>query len=136
MTVKNLTLFLLILTIASFASETIPYKILKEKVYPYKASYDIEVPLVKGKLPNKQQIKDISIEVQAQSNKKPTFVLIYLPGMEVGAGAYATAHHDPDLSVDVIELTLIEYPKYLKLLPKKKQREYLKLAKEWGYDVK
>tara|TARA_Y100001972_G_scaffold36162_1_gene44709 strand:+ start:10392 stop:10505 length:114 start_codon:yes stop_codon:yes gene_type:complete len=32
-----------------------------------------------------------------------SFVVFYLPGMEVDAGGFATAHHNPDLKVVMLE---------------------------------
>ena len=38
-----------------------------------------------------------------------TFILYYLPEMEVGAGAWATTHFDPNLDVHILGLTVEEF---------------------------
>src|SRR5690554_1950194 len=65
-----------------------------------KLSLDVEMPLVDGQLPTADQIGEVSAYlVSREGEHEPTFVNIYLPGMKVGAGAYATAHHTPDMKV-------------------------------------
>ena len=61
-------------------------------------SYDIRVSLVDGRLPTKEQLAAVSKEILEWRGKryKRIFVCFYLPGMELDAGAFATAHHNPD----------------------------------------
>ena len=40
--------------------------------------------------------------------------MIYLPGMQVGAGAFATANHNPNLKVNIMKFMLFRYPQYKK----------------------
>lgn len=81
--------------------ELIPYKIInREEFLDYKISFDIRVGRVNGKLPTEKQLADISHYLKSKEKPhKRTFVCFYLPDMEVGAGAWATAHHNPDLKV-------------------------------------
>ena len=68
--------------------------------YADKVSFDIGVTQVNGKLPTEKQLADISTYLRTQERPhERTFVCFYLPGMEVGAGAWATAHFKPNLKV-------------------------------------
>lgn len=39
---------------------------------------------------------------QASGSVERTFIVYYLPGMEVGAGGWATSHFDPELDVQIL----------------------------------
>ncbi len=53
-------------------------------------------------------LRAIALELKARDSRdyKRTFIAYYLPGMTVGAGAWATTHFDPDLNVRILGLTL------------------------------
>lgn len=100
-----------------FSAETlIPHKILdKSELSTIKLSIDIEVPLVNGRLPNEKEIGALSKYLVAKERKHDrSFISFFLPGMKPGAGAYATAHHNPDMKVNIMKYMLIQYPKYQK----------------------
>jgi hypothetical protein len=56
----------------------------------------------------KEELAQIARQIKG-TNKikyKRTFILYYLPGMEIGAGAWATTHFDPKLKVRILGLSL------------------------------
>jgi hypothetical protein len=116
------TMGLIIIEPVYSETKTLPYKVLKkESMGSVKASYDIQVDLVKenGKkrLPNEAELKAVSEEIKAkEKNTQKVFVLFYLPGMKLDEGAFAKAHHDPDLSVQIMEYMLFgtNYEKFIK----------------------
>jgi len=97
----------------------IPYKVLNTDTVPTaRISFDVEVPLVENRLPNESELGAISQQLASgRDSFDSIFVGFYLPGMEVGMGAYATAHHTPTMEV-VIQTFMLQgnptYEKYLK----------------------
>jgi len=68
----------------------------KEFSLPYKASFDVRI----FKKLQESQLKRISRVIQRQSqNATKVFVVFYLPGMEVDAGGWATAHKGEDVRI-------------------------------------
>ncbi len=121
----KINLFLAILlvgfTSSLFAVENkgiISYEIIrKDELRSIKLSLDIRVGLVNGRLPNENELGKLSRFLVSKEKKHDrTFVLFYLPGMELGSGAYATAHHNPDMKVDIMKFMLYSYPQYEKFL--------------------
>lgn len=53
---------------------------------------------------SEESLRAIALELRAQDPQayNRTFIAYYLPGMEVGAGAWATTHFDPDLTVQIL----------------------------------
>ena len=101
----------------AFADDSlIPYKALKRsELGSMKLSLDVEVPLINEKLPTKKELGSLSeYLVNKEEAHDKTFVLFYLPGMELGAGAYASAHHNPDMQVKIMKFNLLRYPEYQK----------------------
>jgi hypothetical protein len=98
------------------SKDLIPYKILKrQELSTIKLSLDVEVPLVQGRLPNENEIAALSNYLVSKERKhQRSFVMIYLPDMEVGAGAFATASHNPNLKVNIMKFMLFRYPQYKK----------------------
>ena len=79
-----------------------------------KVSYDLRVDLVDGRLPSEAELAAISRHLHAKERThERTFVLFYLPGMPPGAGAFATAHHNPSLKVKVLDYMLPEQYRHL-----------------------
>ncbi len=76
----------------------IPYEIMNrvENRVLDKLTLEIEVPLVDGRLPSRQELNAIAKHLVGTPRHARTWVFFYLPGMEVGAGAYATAHYLPE----------------------------------------
>jgi hypothetical protein len=68
---------------------------------------------------NKKVSEDVllalAIKLKSQDSRRydRTFIAYYLPDMEIGAGAWATTHCNPDLTVRVLGLTT-KPEKYLK----------------------
>ena len=61
----------------------------------------------------KEQIRAIAWEIRNAGNRKrynPFFISYYLPGMEVGAGSYASSHFRPELEVMIYESALENNP--------------------------
>lgn len=52
-------------------------------------------------------LRAIAVKLKAQDSRAydRTFMTYYLPGMAVGAGAWATTHSNPDLEVEILGLT-------------------------------
>lgn len=112
-------LFFFCLVTSVFTSESlIPYKILKKsELSSIKLLLDVEVPIVNGRLPNEKELGALSKYLVSKERKhKKSFVSFYLPNMEVGSGAYATAHHTPKMKVVIMKITLYQYPEYEKFL--------------------
>lgn len=84
--------------------QTIPYKIINRSAFSDdKQSYDVEVDLVEGRLPRREELAAISRKLYSREFEN-TFVCYYLPGMEVDAGAFATGHFTPDLEIAIYTL--------------------------------
>lgn len=89
----------------------IPYKVVEREVNAVasKLSLTIEVPLVGGRLPSKEELNEIAKHLVGTPKHQRTFVLFYLPGMEIGAGAYATAHYLPEPEgVKLVPMALLD----------------------------
>jgi len=66
---------------------------------PYKRTVTIRLP----KKYTKAQLRAIATEVKKKESAKVerTFITHYLPGMEVGAGAWASTHYNPTLAIKI-----------------------------------
>lgn len=83
-----------------------------------KVSYTVLVEPVGDRLPNEAELAAVSRGLRARDPRhERMFVLFYLPGMDRDSwGAFATAHHEPDLRVQINEDLL--RAKYPSLVPK------------------
>ena len=117
MKIKGLS-FGLLLASSSAAADQIPFEVIQQDdMGSIKLSLDVQVPLVDGRLPNAEELGAVSEHlVETSGEHERTFVSFYLPGMKVGAGAFATAHHNPEMSVKIQDFMLMQYPQYLELL--------------------
>jgi hypothetical protein len=115
---KGLLLSLLLTTSQVIAGDKIPYEVIdKSELGTIKMSFDVQIPLVDNRLPNSEEIGAISkYLVNTSSWHERTFVSFYLPGMKVGSGAFATAHHNPDMEVNIMPIILMQYPEYSKFV--------------------
>lgn len=106
------------ITVIGVDKRVSPYKILnREELGSKKLSLDVQVGLVDGRLPNEQELGEISIYLVSKEKKHDrTFVLFYLPGMKVGSGAFASAHHNPTMEVKIMKFMLQPYSQYRKYL--------------------
>jgi hypothetical protein len=77
-----------------------------------KLSLEIEVSLVNGRLPSKQELQAISNKVlKTQPNANMKWVTFLLPKMKSGHGAYATDHRTPQPEgVKIMEFMLYNTP--------------------------
>ncbi len=68
---------------------------------------------------SKKALLKLALELRAKEPKTydRMFIMHYLPGMEVGAGAWATTHFNPNLEIRVLGSTIEEEKKLL--IPKK-----------------
>ena len=109
---------ILLVSLAYASDGLIPYHILeRSETGTIKVALDVEVPLVSGRLPTEEELGALSRHlVSLERDHDRSFVLFYLPGMKVGSGAYATAHHNPELEVKVLDFMLAQYPEYQSLL--------------------
>lgn len=75
----------------------IAYRVLQtdESSSGERLSFDVEVPLVDGRLPTQAELSAVSRHLKP-ADRNLVFVLFYLPGMTLDAGAFATAHHRPE----------------------------------------
>lgn len=83
----------------------IPFAILsREEKASIKVSFTILVDIVDGKrLPSSNELGAISQYLfSLEKPHERTFVEFLLPGMKPGAGAFATAHHNPKMEVDIL----------------------------------
>ena len=99
---------------SSKQTELILYEIVnKSEMATIKLSIDVQVPLINGRLPNQKELGALSNYLVSKERKhERSFVSFYLPNMRVGEGAYATAHHNPDMKVNIMKFMLAQYPEY------------------------
>lgn len=77
-----------------------------------KYNLNIEISLIEGRLPNKDEISMVSKAVIPQyPDAEMKWVFFILPQMKVGAGAYATDHRIPKPEgVKIMEFMLLNSP--------------------------
>ena len=93
----------------------IEYRVLnREEFSDVKVSYDLLVGLVDGRLPTKEEMAAVANHLRSVERRHDhTYVLFYLPGMKVNAGAFASAHHRPGEPMQVkIILVPDEYARF------------------------
>jgi len=101
----------------------VTYSIIDSDTYlNYKRSLDVRL----NKKVSEKTLRAIALKLKAQDlkNYERTFICYYLPDMEVGTGAWATTHFDPDLEVRILGLT-VEQEKALKQLPDDPSRDVI-----------
>jgi hypothetical protein len=87
--------------------DDVSFTIIESNILPgIKRSLDIRL----NKKVSKETLAAIAQELKAQDPQvyERTFMAYLLPGMTVGAGAWATTHFNPDLEVRILGLTLEE----------------------------
>ena len=104
------------------AVQTIPYRVLERNDrWPMKLGMDIEVGLVDGRLPTKDELTAVMRQLvgSAADRYKNVFVHFLLPGMEVGAGAFAVMNWrgDGPMEVTVLFPSLVQYCRYRHFVP-------------------
>ncbi|MCK4998179.1 MAG: hypothetical protein KAS23_01545 [Anaerohalosphaera sp.] len=91
------------------------YKIVDSNIMPgIKRSLDVRL----DKKVSEATLKKIAYELKAKDTRRyeRTFICYYLPDMQVGAGAWATTHFDPNLEVKILGLT-VEQENTMRQLP-------------------
>jgi len=88
----------------------------------YKRSLDVRL----NKKVSEDTLRTIALKLKAQDPRsyERTFICYYLPGMEVGSGAWATTHFNPNLDVKILGLTA-EQEKALRQSPSDPSREVI-----------
>lgn len=85
----------------------VPYTVINETALPgVKRSLDVRL----SEKVSKETLRTLALELKSKDQRdyKRTFIDYYLPGMEVGAGAWATTHFTPDLEVRILGSTVEE----------------------------
>ncbi len=84
--------------------DDVSYSIIDSDVMPvFKRSLVVRL----NKKVSERTLRALALKLKSQDsrNYERTFIVYYLPGMKVGAGAWATTHFDPDLDVLILGLT-------------------------------
>lgn len=101
----------------------ITYSIIDSYIFlDYKRSLDVRL----NKKISEDALRVIAFKLKAQDPRsyERTFICYYIPGMEVGAGAWATTHFNPNLKVKILGMTA-DQEKALKQLPDDPSREVI-----------
>lgn len=88
-------------------SSTSAYSIIEENKQPgRKASFNVRIPTAI----EQAKVRELALSIRRSraTDNNPVFIMFYLPGMQVGAGAYAAARFTPDLTVEVLGVTPAE----------------------------
>lgn len=111
------------ITAKSTEDKTITYSIINtDTFHNYKRSLDVRL----NKKVSEETLRAIALKLKAQDsrNYERTFICYYLPGMEVGSGAWATSHFNPNLEVKIQGLTA-EQENVLRQLPEIESRKVI-----------
>jgi hypothetical protein len=86
------------------AKADLTYEVLRETKIPgIKRSLDVRL----SERPDEAGLRDIAMKLKALDPAvyERTFIVYYLPGMEPGAGGWATSHFNPNLEVKILGMT-------------------------------
>ncbi|MCK4913717.1 MAG: hypothetical protein KAI59_04270 [Planctomycetes bacterium] len=99
---------ILLLTIGLFApgceKKDITYEIINTQTFrDIKRSLDVRL----NKKVSEETLRAIALKLKAQDSRKyeRTFICYYLPDMEIGTGAWATTHFNPNLDIRILGFT-------------------------------
>ena len=109
-------LLLLSFSIVSTASD-FTYKVIeKEELGTIKLMLTVRL----SKKISEEQLRQLALDLRAKEPKQydRVFITYYQPGMEVGAGAWATTHFNPNLVVSILGMTAEQEAKILQAKPK------------------
>lgn len=100
---------------------SIDYEVLKSDASrPYKATFNVVVELPDGELPPKEELGKISKRLAKKvSGVEVIYVFFFLPDMELDFGHFATAHHKPEMEVEIWKSSLDPYPQYHRFIPER-----------------
>lgn len=84
-------------------STTLPYTIVESiEQPPIKCQYKVRVDFVGERLPTEEELVAVSNEIKSRNPRSErTFVLFYLAGEDPHGTPWASAHHTPELAVDI-----------------------------------
>jgi hypothetical protein len=89
---------------SSVACADVSYEVIKESTLPgVKRSLDVRL----SEPVDEATLRKIAMGLLARDsrNHERTFIVYYLPGMEVGAGGWSTTHFNPELKVQILGMT-------------------------------
>lgn len=84
--------------------DDVSFSIIETSTLPgIKRSLDVRI----NKKVSEQILRSIALKLKSSDSQtyKRTFITYYLPGMTIGAGAWATTHFNPDLEIRILGLT-------------------------------
>lgn len=112
--------FILAFPSSGIANDLIDFEVLEESEgVQQELVIDVAVELVDDRLPNKEELATLSQHLlELSKTSKEVLVRYYLPGMPLGAGAYASAKPTRDSDVVIQEWRLMLDPVYSKFLNK------------------
>lgn len=93
-------------------------KILNKEIIPrMKYSVDFEIPIINGEFPNEELMQKIAYNEKIKNpGYENYFIHFFLPGMELGSGAFATANNtnnsNPNMKTNILYYMLINNPEY------------------------
>ncbi|HGF7178982.1 TPA: hypothetical protein AB5E44_003361 [Vibrio cholerae] len=91
-------------------SKVIDFEVIKESEYHSVSKSSIDIRL--NEKVSKEELLSIANSLRKDRKRfKRLYIAYYLPGMEVGAGAWATTHFIPELEVKILGLTTEEEEK-------------------------
>lgn len=101
----------------------VDYSILESHTIPgIKRSLDVRL----NERVSELTLQRIALELKARDprNYERTFICYYLPGMKVGSGAWAITHFNPNLEVEILEMSVL-LEKFLKQEPNYPSQEVI-----------
>jgi len=108
----------------SAKSDTLTYEIINNQILKsIKRSVDVRL----SRRASKDQLRNIANEIMTSDDTEyeRTFITFYLPDMQVGTGAWATAHSDPNLEIIILGSTEEEFAAMQKQSSAKPGREII-----------
>ena len=91
----------------------VSYSVIETDVFlDIKRSLDVRL----NKRVSEEVLRTIALKLKSEDPREyeRTFISYYLPGMEVGAGSWASTHFDPTLEVKIYGTTIEEHDRLLK----------------------
>lgn len=115
---KKILLFLLFIIFSINIFSNYNQKILNKEIIPrMKYSVDFEIPIINGEFPNEELMQKIAYNEKIKNpGYENYFIHFFLPGMELGSGAFATANNtnnsNPNMKTNILYYMLINNPEY------------------------
>lgn len=115
---KKMLLFLLFIVFSINIFSNYNQKILNKEIVPrMKYSVDFEIPIINGEFPSEELMQKIAYNEKIKNpGYENYFIHFFLPGMELGSGAFAisnnTNNSNPNMKTDILYYMLINNPEY------------------------